>query len=58
MDDRIRRGYARMLRDLQRFESQTRLKNALQSAKESIDEFERLIVKLEQNEDDPQDPTS
>ena len=50
MDDQIRRGYARLLRDLQLSERPAHLRTSLEEAKKSIDELERFIVRLEQLE--------
>ena len=47
MIERITRGYADLLRDLQDSDHPTQLQLALERAKASIDELERIITRLE-----------
>ncbi len=48
MDSRTRRGYARLLGDLQLMEQSDLFLTAQERAKASIDELEYLITRLEQ----------
>ncbi len=54
MDSRTRRGYVRLLRDLQQLGSSDPFRNSIERAKASIDEFERLIARLEKLGNDPE----
>ncbi|MGB0910605.1 MAG: hypothetical protein ACPGYT_09600 [Nitrospirales bacterium] len=58
MDRRAQKGYARILKDLQQLELSDQFRTSLQSAKASIDELERLIVRLEKLGNDPEDLNS
>ena len=47
LDDRTRRGYVRLLRDLQRLEEEDRALAKFERARKSLDELDRLIARLE-----------